>query len=402
MTETVVLKFGGTSVGTLDRIRAVARIVKGAKDEAFPVVVVSAMAGETNRLISLAQEISPKPAGPAFDLLVASGEQVSCSLLALALCDLGVRARPMLAHQVGIETDALYSNARIQKIARTKLDEIIAGGEIPVIAGFQGVDSESGQVTTLGRGGSDTSAVAIAAALASKRCDIYTDVDGIYTADPRVVAHARRIPRLSYDEMMELASLGAKVLHMRCVELAAKHSVPLRVLSSFAPENGGSELVSNMQHLESPVVSAITADAAEALLDVRIPEVEAQYPARFFRPLADQGINVDVIVKSPAQSDGNCNVSFTVPKLECEKAAAILSRYPVSIAQAQVVKVSIVGIGMRTHSGVAAQMFETLEREEIPVLLVTTSEIKVSVLIRDTQRDQAIRALHETFGLGSQ
>ncbi|MFN7684660.1 MAG: aspartate kinase [Oligoflexia bacterium] len=397
--QTIVLKFGGTSVGSLERIKGVAKLVAQARKEAFPIVVVSAMSGETNRLIQLARDLSPSPQGAAFDLLVASGEQVSCSLVALALQDLGVSARPMLAHQVGIETDALFSNARILKIDREKLDGIIAGGEIPVIAGFQGVDAESGQVTTLGRGGSDTSAVAIAAALKSKRCDIYTDVDGIYTADPRIVKNARRIPRLSYDEMMELASLGAKVLHMRCVELAAKHGVPLRVLSTFAPENGGSELVSQSDTLESPVVSAITSDAAEALLDVKLKESEAQFPARFFRPLADQGINVDVIVKSPAQLDGTCTLSFTVPKLDCAKAEKILSPYPVHVAQTSVVKVSIVGIGMRTHSGVAAKMFETLEKNDIPILLVTTSEIKVSVLVREEQKDIAIRSLHDAFGL---
>lgn len=406
------MKFGGTSVGSLERIRNVAKIIREASREAQPVVVVSAMAGETNRLVKLAHDLSSAPDAAAFDMLLASGEQVSCALVAMALNDIGLSARPMLAHQVGIETDALFNQARIQNVRTEPIIGLLNEKQIPVIAGFQGIDQESGQITTLGRGGSDTSAVAIAAALKSVRCDIYTDVDGVYTADPRVVSDARRITRLSYEEMMELASLGAKVLHMRCVELAAKYSVPLRVLSSFFPEKGGTELMnhpfenakSNFAHanFESAVVSAITVDSAEALLDVRVPESIAQFPARFFRPLADQGINVDVIVKSPTQNDGSCSISFTVPRLDGDKAAKILSPFKVSVAQTNVVKISIVGIGMRTHSGVAAKMFETLEAMNIPILLVTTSEIKVSVLIQEDKKDDATRGLHKAFSLGSQ
>ncbi len=396
----MVQKYGGTSVGSFERIRSVAAHIRNTCATETPIVVVSAMSGQTNKLVKMASDMSPRPDPKAYDFLLASGEQVSCALLSMALTDLGVPSVPMLAFQAGIETDNLYSNARITKVKREVLDQTLAKGLVPVIAGFQGM-TESFEITTLGRGGSDTSAVAIAAALKADRCDIYTDVDGVYTCDPRIVHDARRIDRLTYSEMMELASLGAKVLHMRCVELAAKHKVKLRVLSSFEPHKGGTMLLDDSDTLESPAVSALTADAAEALISLRLPDHQAQKPNQIFGPLALAGINVDVIVKTPADDKGLCRLNFTVPRLEGEKAATLLKNFDARIEQQSLVKISIVGIGMRTHSGVASKMFATLEAAQIPIQLITTSEIKVSVLIDESQKDTALKALHAAFRLGA-
>ncbi len=402
MNNLVVQKFGGTSVGSLERISKVADLVKTTSVTQKNVVVVSAMAGQTNKLVEMARELSVNPLPEAYDMLLASGEQVACALLAIALNEKGIKAIPLLGFQVGIETDDLFSNARIQNIRSAVLNRYISEGVVPIVAGFQGMkQDENGEtfITTLGRGGSDTSAVAIAAALKADRCDIFTDVDGVYTADPRIVKDAKVIERITFSEMMELASLGAKVLHMRSVELAAKYELPLRVLSTFSPFEKGTTLVKDMNMLESPVVSSITTDSAECLLSVRVPEAEAQYPARFFRPLASAGVNVDVIVKTPADKNALCTLSFTVPRQEGPRAREILGAYPVQIERESTVKLSIVGIGMRTHSGVAATMFETLEKLEIPMHLITTSEIKVSVLIDEIHREKAIRALHDVYSL---
>lgn len=399
----VVQKFGGTSVGSLELIGRVADLVKASGGAQQNVVVVSAMAGQTNQLVAMAREISKNPDGTAYDMLLASGEQVSCALLALALTERGVPAVPLLGFQVGIETDDLFMKAHIQQIRTEVLEAYLSRGITPVIAGFQGVfrpTSGESYITTLGRGGSDTSAVAIAAALKADRCDIFTDVDGVYTADPRHVPTARRIREITFSEMMELASLGAKVLHMRSVELAAKFELPLRVLSTFAPERGGTNVVKENFMLESPVVSAVTTDSAECLLALRVPAKDAAYPAKFFRPLADAGINVDVIVQTPPDQQNLSTISFTVPREEGLKAEKLLVKYQARIQRESTVKLSIVGIGMRTHSGVAAQMFEALEKAQIGVHLITTSEIKVSVLIDEARREEALRLLHELFALG--
>jgi len=401
----VVQKYGGTSVGSLERIRHVAQWVAQSSAEQRNVVVVSAMAGQTNKLVEMASQMSERPDPESYDMLLASGEQVSCALLAMALKDLGLRAVPLLGFQAGLETSHHFSKARILKINPKILQSIVDQGAVPIVAGFQGFVSEglkASKITTLGRGGSDTSAVAIAIAMKASRCDIFTDVDGVYTADPRIVPQARRIPRIRFDEMMELASLGAKVLHMRSVELAAKYQMPLRVLSSFDPQQGGTLLHS--ESLESPVVSAITSDHEEALLTIRMEESKAYFPNLYFKPLAEAGINVDVIVRSVADDQSMASISFTVPRDEGTKALELLKRnFPsenLQLKPESVVKVSIVGLGMRTHSGVAAQMFEVLAEKKIPVRLITTSEIKVSVLIDEPQKALAIQSLHAAFGLG--
>jgi aspartate kinase len=397
--QLIVQKFGGTSVGSLERIRDVAALVKKTSAHQQNIVVVSAMAGQTNKLVAMSGQLSARPLPEAYDMLLASGEQVSCALLAIALSEIGVKARPLLSFQIGIKTNDFFTNARIEHINGELLRKHVDEGFVPVVAGFQGVSEAGGhqRITTLGRGGSDTSAVALAVAARADRCDIYTDVDGVYTADPRIVPQARKIDRMSFDEMMELASLGAKVLHMRSVELAAKWGMPLRVLSTFHPDHTGSTFMKESDLLESPVVSSITSDSSECLLSARITENEARFPGRLFRPLADAGVNVDVIVKSSPDSHGHCTLSFTVPRAEGDRALALLAQYRPEKLLENMAKVSIVGIGMRTHSGVAAKMFEALERLEIPVHLITTSEIKVSVCIDESQREKAIRGLHHAF-----
>jgi aspartate kinase len=403
--QLVVQKFGGTSVGSIERIRNVARLVAESSQKERCVVVVSAMAGQTNKLVELAMQISDRPNKEAYDMLLASGEQVSSALLAMALDELGFPATPLLGFQAGIETTELFTRARILRMDTQLIEQVLSESRIPVIAGFQGVTRASGstKITTLGRGGSDTSAVAIAVALKAARCDIYTDVDGVYTADPRLVPKARRIPNMCFDEMMELASLGAKVLHMRSVELAAKYKMPLRVLSTFAPEQGGT--VFQSESLESPVVSAITSDSAEALLTLRMSEAAAYFPNLYFKPLAEAGINVDVIVRSVADDQGQASISFTVPRDQGTHALELLRKsFPTDDAllrPGSVVKVSIVGIGMRTHSGVAAKMFDVLAANKIPVHLITTSEIKISVLLDEKDKALAVQKLHDAFELGS-
>ncbi len=400
--KTVVQKFGGTSVGSLERIQNVAKLIAETIPQQKNVVVVSAMSGETNKLVEMAYKLSPTPMLEGYDFLLASGEQVTCALLSIALGELGISAKPLLGLQVGIETDPLFSKARIQMIKTQLIQNCLDQGIVPIIAGFQGVHHKSAiesVITTLGRGGSDTSAVAIAAALKADRCDIFTDVDGVYTADPRHVKNARRIQQLSFSEMMELASLGAKVLHMRSVELAAKFNIPLRVLSTFNPHEGGT--LFTQDSLESPVVSAITTDAAETLLSIEMSAAEAVYPAKYFKPLADAGINVDVIVKTPPHVNQRCSVHFTVPQSDGEQALKLLTQFNPQIDQKAVVKLSIVGIGMRTHSGVAAKLFEALEAAQIPMHLITTSEIKVSVLIDQSHVKTALVLVHDLFQLGN-
>lgn len=400
----IVQKFGGTSVGSIERIENVAKIVANEMKKGNQVmVVVSAMAGETNRLVALAQGISPEPNRIAMDMILASGEQVSCGLLAVALEKQGIKAMPMLAFQAGIKTNEIFSDARIESIRSDLLRSYIDKGVVPIVAGFQGIheDDENGfeYITTLGRGGSDTSGVALAAALDADRCDIYTDVPGVYTADPRVVKKAKAISEISFAEMMELASLGAKVLHMRSVEIAAKYEVPLRVCSTFEPEKAGTLIVGEEAMIEAPVVSSVTSSIAECLIQMKIKDSDAQFPARIFKPLADAHINVDIILKSAPSARGNSTFSVSVPRTEMSKSLELLKPYSPRVILEKAAKVSIVGVGMKSHSGVASKMFEALERIDVPVQLITTSEIKVSVVIAEKDVERSLIELHTVFGL---
>lgn len=426
-----VQKFGGTSVGSIERIQNVARWMINTQKQGNKVVgVVSAMSGETNRLVELATGISPQPFSKEYDMLLASGEQVSVALVTLAINTIAkkeglpVRARGFLGHQLGILTDSVYSKARIQGINTDILWAELDKGVIPIVAGFQGVDVEN-NITTLGRGGSDTSAVAIAAALmqpsAAGRqvrpyeidCEIYTDVDGVYTTDPRMCPRARKLKTITYEEMMELASLGAKVLQIRSVELAAKYKVPLHTRSSFDPVEGTrcvSEEVYGESAMEHVVVSGIAADLNDAKVTVIGITDQPGLAYDIFGALAENNIVVDVIVQSTATGagggDGASSVSFTVPKLELTRAIEVIesrlrSRFPQMklSSETDVAKVSIVGVGMRNHSGVAAKMFGVLAKEGINIKLISTSEIKVTVVVDGAKAKTAVEKLHTAFEL---
>ena len=403
----IVQKFGGTSVGTIERIRNVAKRVARARADGHDVVVVaSAMAGETNRLLGLATELAKSPDPRELDALVATGEQVSVALLAIALHAIDVPARSFLAHQVHLRTDSAFTKARILGIDADRLLETTREGKVAIVAGFQGVDDQ-GNVTTLGRGGSDTSAVAIAAALGSGVvCEIYTDVDGVYTADPNIVKNARKVSRISYEEMLELASLGAKVLQIRSVELAMKYAVPVHVRSSFTdlekPDVEGTWVVGEDESLESVVVAGVTSDKNEAQVTVRRIPSGTRNVAALFSALADERVSVDMIIQNPSV-DGATDLTFTVPKGELERAQAVAKSHAGSgevTTRQDVVKVSIVGLGMRSHAGVAARMFRLLADEGISIDAISTSEIKVSCLIASKYGELAVRVLHDGFGLG--
>jgi len=397
----IVQKYGGTSVGSVERIKNVAKKVIAAKQAGHEVVVVvSAMAGETNRLVGLAQQISELPDERERDVLLASGEQVSMALLALAINEAGQRARSFLAHQVRIETDKAYGKARIKSIDSTRVRKALKSGEIVVVAGFQGVD-EDDNITTLGRGGSDTSAVAVAAALNAEVCEIYTDVDGVFTTDPDICPAARKLDRISYEEMIEMASMGAKVLQIRSVELGMKFKVPIHVRSSFndAP---GTWVIEEDESMDDVLVSGVTYDKDEAKITlVRVPD-RPGLAAQVFGPIADANIVVDMIIQN-ASEDGTTDLTFTVPKADYKKARAIVEQTAKTIqakgvdVDPDIAKVSIVGVGMRTHAGVAAKMFQILAREGINIEMISTSEIKVSVVIDAKQMEPAVRALHKAF-----
>lgn len=417
----LVQKFGGTSVGTIERIQSVARWALDSQAKGDRVVlVVSAMSGETNRLVKLATEVDPIPQSSEYDLLIASGEQISVGLVTLAInaeakrrgLDLpeGRAARGLLGHQIGILTDSVYSKARIRSIDTAVLDREIDRGVIPVIAGFQGVDEE-GNITTLGRGGSDTSAVAVAAALRGKHeqvdCEIYTDVDGVYTTDPRLCPKARKISRISYEEMMELASLGAKVLQIRSVELAAKYRIPLHVRSSFDPVEGtwvvSQELLG--ESMENVVVSGVAADSAQVKLTLQEVKDQPRVAAQVFGALSSAAIVVDVIVQDVSH-EGRLTVSFTVGQADAAKARQVLEQlrsesFPEMriLERSGLAKVSVVGVGMQNHPGVATQMFQTLAEKGINIELITTSEIKISCLVDGERVKDAVQALHSSFGL---
>jgi len=399
----IVQKYGGTSVGSIERMRNVARRALAARKQGHDVVVVaSAMSGETNRLLGMVREASDRPSERETDVVIASGEQVSVGLLSLCIQDLRGKARSFLGHQVRITTDSAFSQARIKHIDAGGIFSALKRGEIAVVAGFQGQDEE-GNVTTLGRGGSDTSAVALAAALEADGCEIYTDVNGVYTTDPNICPRARKLDRIAYEEMLELASLGAKVLQIRSVEFAMKYKVPLWVKSSFT-DDPGTLVCAEDDAMEDLVVSGIAYDRNEAKLAVRaVPDVPG-VAAQIFGPLADAGIVVDLIVQN-VSSNGKTDLTFTVGRTDLRKAHEIVKKVAKGIraagveTDATVAKVSIVGVGMRNHSGVAAKMFQVLSSEGINVLMISTSEIKVSCVVDEKYVELAVRALHTAFGL---
>jgi aspartate kinase len=397
----IVQKYGGTSVGSVERIREVGKRIVAAKQAGNQlVVVVSAMAGETNKLLALAHELSEMPDERERDVLLAAGEQVSTALLTLALKSLGERARSFLGHQVRIETDSSYGRARIKSIDSNRITRALKDGEIVVVAGFQGVDEED-NITTLGRGGSDTSAVAIAAALNAEVCEIYTDVDGVFTTDPNICPTAKKLDRISHEEMIEMASTGAKVLQIRSVELAMKFSVPVHVRSSFS-EAPGTWLVEEDQAMDSVLVSGVTYDKNEAKITIlKVPD-RPGLAAQIFSPIAEANIVVDMIIQN-ASEDGTTDLTFTVPKADYKKAISLVEK-TASVIQAKgvtvdpnIAKVSIVGVGMRTHAGVAAKMFQLLAREGVNIEMISTSEIKISVVIDEKYTELAVRILHDAF-----
>ena len=397
----LVQKYGGTSVASIERIKQVAGKVAAAKRTGKDViVVVSAMAGETNRLIALAQEISQLPDEREKDVLIATGEQVTVALLSLALKEIGQPARSYLGHQVRIETDNAYGKARILSIDSTKLVEALKTGEVVVVAGFQGVDIDD-NITTLGRGGSDTSAVALAAFLNAEACEIYTDVEGVFSTDPRICPNAKKLGKVSYDEMIELASTGAKVLEIRSVEFAKNYSVPVHVRSTFT-ELEGTWLVEEDESMTDVLVSGVACDKNEAKITLlRVPD-KPGLAAQLFGPIADAHIVVDMIIQN-ASEDGTTDMTFTVPKADHQRALAIVEKALPAVhakgikVDPDIAKISVVGVGMRTHAGVAATMFQVLAREQINIQMISTSEIKISVVIAAGQADQAVRALHEAF-----
>ena len=399
----IVQKFGGTSVGSIERIRDVAARAIATQNEGHQVVVaVSAMSGETNRLVALVENISSQYSKREYDVVVSAGEQVSVGLLAIAIEALGGKARSYLGWQVRFLTDGIHSKARIQEVESSRIHQDLAEGRIVVVAGFQGVD-EHNNVTTLGRGGSDTSAVALAAALKADRCDIYTDVDGVYTSDPRMVSTARKLDRISYDEMLEMASLGAKVLQTRSVELAKKYTVPLRVLSSLE-EGTGTLLTEEDDTMEKVMVSAIAHNKDEAKITVLGVPDKPGVAAAIFGALADAAINVDMIIQNISES-GETDLTFTVPRGDYKQALAVLVA-PVKEIGARdvkgnqnIVKVSAIGVGMRSHSGVAQIMFKALAAEGINVQMISTSEIKISVILEEKYMELAVHALHNAFEL---
>jgi aspartate kinase len=401
----IVQKYGGTSVGTTERIHAVARKVAKFREAGHDiVVVVSAMSGETNRLISLAKEMQETPDARELDVLVSTGEQVTIALTCMALKNLGLEARSYTGGQVRILTDGAHTKARIQEIDVDNMRADLEAGRVVVVAGFQGID-EFGNITTLGRGGSDTTGVALAAALKADECQIYTDVDGVYTTDPRVVEKARRLDKITFEEMLEMASLGSKVLQIRSVEFAGKYNVPLRVLSTF--EDGPGTLITideELHDMEQPVVSGIAFNRDEAKLSVRGVPDQPGVASRILAPIGEANIEVDVIVQNVAADHTN-DITFTVHRNDLAKAKAILQGVAAELGAREVVgddtvvKVSVVGVGMRSHAGVASKMFKTLAAENINIQMITTSEIKISVIIDEKYLELAVRSLHTAFGL---
>jgi aspartate kinase len=399
----VVQKFGGTSVANLERMQNVAeRALRVQREGNQVVMIVSAMAGETNRLLGLAHQISEVPDAREMDSLASTGEQVSAALVAMTIQKLGGKARSLLGHQVRVHTDSAYTKARIHNIDNSKLLETVNGGEIAVVAGFQGIDAD-GNITTLGRGGSDTTAVAIAAAIKADVCDIYTDVDGVYTTDPNVCPSARKIDRISYEEMLELASLGAKVLQIRSVEVAMKYGVPVHVRTSFSDKPG--TMVVGEEGLEGVVVSGIAYDKGEAKVQLVGVTDRPGVVAKVFGLLAEKNVSVDMIIQSPSRGGGSTtDVTFTVAKTDLTRVKEVIEATAAELNSTveydpDIVKVSIVGLGMRSHAGIASKMFGLLAAEGINIQAISTSEIKISCIIASKYTELAVRTLHEGFGL---
>ncbi len=400
----LVMKFGGTSVADIERIRAAARRVKREVDAGHEVAAVpSAMAGATNQLVEWCRAVSPLHDTREYDVVVASGEQVTAGLLALALQECGVEARSWLGWQIPIRTDDAHGKARILGIETAEIERRFALGQVAVVPGFQGLGSDN-RITTLGRGGSDTSAVALAAALRADRCDIFTDVDGVYTTDPRIVAKARKLDKISYEEMLEMASLGAKVLQIRSVEIAMKHGVRLQVLSSFV-DAPGTLVVDEDEIVEQEAVSGIAYSRDEAKITLtRVPD-RPGVAASIFGPLADANINVDMIVQNVSETGDSTDMTFTVTKADLARAEKVLAgrkpelKYAAMVSDPNVVKVSVIGLGMRSHAGVAQRMFRALAEKGINIQVISTSEIKISVLVAEEYTELAVRALHTAYGL---
>jgi aspartate kinase len=403
----IVMKFGGTSLADVERIQAVASRVKREVDAGHEAaVVVSAMAGTTNQLVDWTSAIARLPDAREYDTVVAAGEQVTCGLLALALQELGIAARSWQGWQIPIETDDAHGKARIRRVETAELDRRLSGGEVAVVSGFQGLASDN-RVTTLGRGGSDTSAVALAAALGADRCDIFTDVEGVYTSDPRIVAKARKLDKITYEEMLEMASLGAKVLQIRSVEMAMKHHVRLQVLSSFA-DLPGTLVVDEDEIVEQELVSGIAYSRDEAKITlIQVPD-RPGVAASIFGPLADANINVDMIVQNTSERGDSTDLTFTVTKADLERAKKVLNARHADLKFAglqsdpNVVKVSVIGVGMRSHAGIAQRMFRALAEKGINIQVISTSEIKISVLIAEEYTELAVRSLHTAYGLDTQ
>ncbi len=400
----LVQKFGGTSVADVERIRKVAGQVKRSVDAGHQVaVVVSAMAGVTNTLVEQVSRISGLHDAREYDTVVASGEQVAAGLLALALQHLGVPARSWLGWQIPVNTDGAHGRARIAEIETAELDRRLASGEVPVVAGFQGLGPDN-RITTLGRGGSDTSAVALAAALRADRCDIFTDVDGVYTCDPRIVARARKLDRITFEEMLEMASVGAKVLQTRAVELAMKRGVRLQVLSSF-DDVPGTLVVGEDEVMEQELISGITYSRDEAKVTLMRVADRPGVAAGIFGPLADANINVDMIVQNVSPEGDTTDLTFTVSKADLDRTVALFQANRGAVGYADlrwdpdVAKISVIGVGMRSHAGVAQRMFKALAEKGINIEVISTSEIKVSVLIKEMYTELAVRALHTAYGL---
>jgi len=400
----VVQKFGGTSVGTVERIKHVAALIARSRQAGDAVVVVvSAMSGETDRLLKLAHELAPFPDEREMDMLLSTGERVTIALLAMALRAMGLDARSYTGRQVGIMTDSTHTRARIERITAERIKEALDQGIIPVVAGFQGIN-ENNDVTTLGRGGSDLTAVALAAALHAEQCLIYTDVEGIFTADPNIVPSARKLEKVSYEEMLELASLGAKVLQSRSVEFAAKYEVPVIVKSTFK-EGEGTLVTKEDRDMEQVMVSGVTGDRNQAKITfIGVPD-HPGIASRIFGPIGSANILVDMIIQNVGQGDLT-DLSFTIPRGDLHKAVDLSNRIAKDIGarsvelKDKIAKVSLVGVGMRSHSGVAARMFETLAAKGINIMMISTSEIKISCVIEEQHLEPAIQALHQAFELG--
>ncbi|WP_201508064.1 aspartate kinase [Psychrobacter proteolyticus] len=413
----IVQKYGGTSMGSIDRIKNVAKRVKRWHDNGHQVVVVvSAMSGETNRLIDLARQISTQPDPREYDQMVSTGEQVSISLLAMAIKELGIGARSMTGRQVAIKTDNAHNKARIESIDDKNIREQLDAGNIVIVAGFQGIDEE-GNATTLGRGGSDTTGVAIAAALGADECQIYTDVDGVYTTDPPVTSKAKKLEKITFEEMLEMASLGSKILQIRSVEFAGKYGVPLRVLSSFDENTDGSfdqEFQDNVgtlitidegDNMEQAIISGIAFNRDEAKILVRGVPDHPGIASAILSPIGRANIEIDMIVQN-LSDNGTTDFTFTVNRTDLDKTLKVLNEEVKDeigakeiLGNSEVVKVSLVGVGMRSHAGVASLMFQTLAENNINIQMISTSEIKVSVLIQDQHLEKAVKSLHTAFGL---